>query len=156
MCSFISYHTKQYMHSPVHMSCEHFFISNKFWDLKNPNSDLNWNFKFKIDFWILNNVFRSKTNSNPFSQDRSFGHDTARILSPDFFKKYQIQPISQVQWQIAIFFWNSNLLIQWVSFLMESDSAEFFCYQKIFSTMCFLQGQIKWFFFVYWVQLNSK
>ena len=28
---------------------------------------------------------------------------TARILSPDFFKKCRIQPISQVQWQIANF-----------------------------------------------------
>ena len=30
-------------------------------------------------------------------------YDTARILSPDFFKKCQIQPITQVQWQIADF-----------------------------------------------------
>ena len=29
--------------------------------------------------------------------------DTAKIFSPDFFKKCQIQPISQVQWQIANF-----------------------------------------------------
>ena len=74
MCLFRSYHTKQYMHLPVHMYYEYFFILNKFWDLKNPNLDLNWNLKFKIDFWILNHYFRSKIDLNPFSQDRSFGH----------------------------------------------------------------------------------
>ena len=30
-------------------------------------------------------------------------YDAAKILSPDFFKKCQIQPISQVQWQITNF-----------------------------------------------------
>ena len=52
--------------------------------------------------------------------------DTARILSPDFFKKCQIPPISQVQWQIANLFWNSNLLIQWVFFWWNQIWLNFF------------------------------
>ena len=43
-----------------------------------------------------------RSSSNPVEKTAML-LDTARILLPDSFKKCQIQPISQVQWQIANF-----------------------------------------------------
>ena len=81
------------------------------------------------NIWLLIAIFPiCREVARTLSKKTMILLDTARILSPDFFEKYQIQPISQVQWQIANLFLNSNLLIQWVLFLMKLDLAEFFRY----------------------------
>ena len=53
-----------------------------------------------------------------------------------FLKGAKFNLSSKFNDKLQFFFWNSNLLIQWVSFLIESDLADFFGYQKICSTMC--------------------
>ena len=49
-----------------------------------------------------------------------------------FFKFAKINLSPKFNDRLQILFWNSNLLIYWVLFLMESGLVEFFNYQKIF------------------------
>ena len=76
--------------------------------------------------WISPNLFEITT----------ILYHIARVMSPNFLKKCQTQPISQDQWQIEKSIWNSNILIQNVSILMKSELGQFSLQVRLILAQC--------------------